>query len=198
MIRITQTLAVRLFHALNLLALVCMIASGWEIYSANPVFGGRGAWPGPEFLRMGGWLAGGRHIHFFFMWILALNLLVYGLYLLISGHWRRRYPTLKDLKAIGSSSSPQRIRYAWHRITILLMILVSLMALYTGLGMYKPVQLAWIVDSVGGDWQALRISHFIPVVAIPALALFHVALGFSVGGWSLLQSIIVDGYRRRA
>lgn len=196
MIKITQTVFVRLFHALNLIALVAMIGSGLEIYAANPVFGGRGGWPGPEFLRLGGWLAGGRHLHFFFMWLFALNLLVYGVYVIISRHWQRRYPGQKDLKAILKKANPKRVNYAWHRLTLLALIVVLLLSLYTGLGMYKPVQFAWIVDSIGGDWMALRISHFLPVVVLPILALIHIWRGYQAGGFALLQSIVFDGYRR--
>ncbi len=196
MIKITQSLFVRLFHALNLIALVAMIGSGLEIYAANPVFGGRGGWPGPEFLRLGGWLAGGRHLHFFFMWLFALNLLNYGVYVFMSRHWQRRYPGKKDLKCIVKKANPKRVNYAWHRLTLLALIVMLLLGLYTGLGMYKPVQFAWIVSSLGGDWMALRIAHLLPVLVLPILAVIHVWRGYQVGGFTLLQSILFDAYRR--
>lgn len=195
MFRLHQKLAVRIFHGCNLLALWAMIGSGLQIYVANPVFGGRGGLTPPFFLCLGGWLAGGRHLHFFFMWLLAFNLLCYGLYLLISGHWRRRYPNLQDLKALSFSHNPKRRTYAWHRLTLVGLILTLLLSLYTGLGMYKPVQLSWIVESVGGDWQALRIAHFLPVVVIVALATAHVSHIFKIGEWALVQSIFFDAYR---
>jgi thiosulfate reductase cytochrome b subunit len=195
MFRLHQKLAVRIFHALNLLALWAMIGSGLQIYVANPVFGGRGGIAPPFLLCLGGWLAGGRHLHFFFMWLLAFNLLCYGLYLLLSGHWQQRYPNLQDLKALSFSQNPKRRTYAWHRLTLVAMILTLGLSLYTGLGMYKPVQLSWIVDSVGGDWQALRIAHFIPVVVIVALAATHVSHIFKIGDWPLVQSIFFDAYR---
>jgi thiosulfate reductase cytochrome b subunit len=198
MFRLHQTLAIRVFHGLNLLVLWVMIGSGLQIYVANPVFGGRGGPAPPFFLCLGGWLAGGRHLHFFFMWLFALNLLSYAVYLLLSGHWRRRYPRVQDLKALSQSRNPKRRTYAWHRITLVAMISTLLLSLYTGLGMYKPVQLSWILDSVGGDWQALRIAHFLPVVVIVALGITHVRHILKIGDWPMAQSIFFDTYRPKS
>lgn len=195
MVRLHQKTAVRLFHGINLLTLWLMIGSGLQIYSANPVFGGRAGLPAPALLRLGGWLAGGRHWHFFCMWIFALNLLGYGIYLLVSGHWRHRYPSVKDFKALRYSTNSVRLNYAWHRFTLVLMVLTLLFSLYTGLGMYKPVQLSWIVASFGNDWQALRIAHFLPVVMITLLGWQHVSRMWRLGQGPLLQSIWVDTWR---
>uniref|UniRef100_B8HW75 Cytochrome b561 bacterial/Ni-hydrogenase domain-containing protein n=1 Tax=Cyanothece sp. (strain PCC 7425 / ATCC 29141) TaxID=395961 RepID=B8HW75_CYAP4 len=197
MLRLHQKTAVRVFHALNLLSLWALIGSGLQIYGANPVFGGRQGLAPPIFLQLGGWLAGGRHLHFFFMWLFALNLLWYGVYLIISGHGRRRYPSPQDLKALRLTTNPKRITYAWHRLTLLMMILTLLSSLYTGLGMYKPVQFDWIVESFGNDWQALRIAHFLPVVMIVILARNHIGYIFKIGDWPLLQSIFVDADRQK-
>jgi thiosulfate reductase cytochrome b subunit len=120
------------------------------------------------------------------------------LYLLFSRHWQHRYPTLQDIKAIQQSRNPQRLNYAWHRFTLVLMILTLLVALYTGLGMYKPVQFSWIVESVGGDWQALRIAHFLPVLLIAFLVWQHVQRVLKIGQIPLLQSIFVDAYRPKS
>jgi thiosulfate reductase cytochrome b subunit len=193
MFRLQQKIPVRLFHALNLISVLAMVGSGLQIYMANPVFGGRGGFFLP--IGLGGWLAGGRHFHFFFMWVFALNLLWYGVYLLVSGHWRRRYASYQDLKALQQSHNSQRRNYAWHRLTLVGMIGTLLLSLYTGLGMYKPVQWSWIVDSVGGDWQALRIAHFVPVVLMTLLVLQHIQKVLHIGQMPLLQSIFVDAYR---
>lgn len=195
MLRLHQKLAIRLFHGLNLLALWAMIGSGLQIYAANPVFGGRGGMTPPLLLRLGGWLAGGRHWHFFFMWVFALNLLAYGIYLLVSRHWQRRYASLQDLKALWLSRNPQRRTYAWHRLTLIFLILTLLLSLYTGLGMFKPVQFHWIVASLGNDWQALRVAHFLPVVLIPLLAWGHLRHILRLGGWLLAQSMFWDTFR---
>ena len=89
---------VRLTHWVNTVVLVGMMASGLQIYGAYPHFGLRGtnfplpnpfAGHGlPQWSRLGGWLAGGLNWHFFLMWPLVLNGLVYLVYLLVSGELR--------------------------------------------------------------------------------------------------------------
>ncbi len=182
MVRLHQASVVRIFHTTNLLAVWAMIGSGLQIYSANPVFGGRSGLAAPRIFTTGGWLAGGRHWHFFFMWVFALNLLWYGVYLLISSRGRRHYPNISDLKTLEVGTNPKGVQYMWHRITIALMVVTLLFSLYTGLGMYKPVQFSWIIATFGNSWQALRIAHFLPVVLLVILIWDHIGRGFKIGG----------------
>jgi thiosulfate reductase cytochrome b subunit len=63
-----------------------------------------------------------------------------------------------------------------------------LLAIVSGLGMYKPVQLYWIVDCFG-SWQALRIVHFVSVPIVVIFAIAHSLLGLKVGGQRLLESM---------
>ena len=86
-----QKPATKVFHWVSLVSLFLMITSGLQIYNANPVFGGREGLHLPAILGLGGWLAGGRHWHFATMWIFVLNLLWYGVYVLLTRHWRHRY-----------------------------------------------------------------------------------------------------------
>lgn len=165
-----------------------MISSGLQIYNANPVFGGRGGWEFPQFLLLGGWLAGGRHWHFAAMWLFALNLLGYGLYIVVTRRWQRRFVSSGDLKALQKSRNQKRKTYAWHRLVFTGIMPVLLLAILSGLGMYKPVQFDWIVG-LFGSWQALRIVHFITVPIVVGFTLIHSLLGFKVGGWRLIQSI---------
>src|SRR3954462_11027877 len=44
----------RIMHWINAVAIVVMIASGWEIYNASPLFG----FAFPRSITLGGWLAG--------------------------------------------------------------------------------------------------------------------------------------------
>jgi thiosulfate reductase cytochrome b subunit len=165
-----------------------MIGSGLQIYNANPVFGGRGGWRFPDLLLLGGWLAGGRHWHFAAMWLFALNLLGYGIYIFITRRWQRRFVTSKDLKALQKSQNQKRRTYAWHRLVFTGILPVLLLAILSGLGMYKPVQFHWVV-SLFGSWQALRVVHFITVPTVVAFTLIHSLLGFEVGGFRLTRSI---------
>jgi thiosulfate reductase cytochrome b subunit len=165
-----------------------MIGSGLQIYNANPVFGGRSGWRVPDLFLLGGWLAGGRHWHFAAMWLFALNLLWYGVYILINRRWRSRFVSTKDLKALQSGQNVKRKTYAWHRLVYTAIIPVLLLAIFTGLGMYKPVQFHWIV-SCFGSWQVIRIFHFITVPIVVIFSFAHSLLGLRVGGQRLIISI---------
>lgn len=165
-----------------------MLTSGLQIYNANPVFGGREGLPIPPIFALGGWLAGGRHWHFAAMWLFALNLLWYGIYILITRRWRHRFVGQNDVKALQRSHNPKRRFYAWHRIAYTVIIPVLLLAIFTGIGMYKPAQFPWIVDCFG-SWQALRIVHFSSVPMVLLFAIAHSWLGFKVGGSRLLESM---------
>jgi thiosulfate reductase cytochrome b subunit len=183
-----QAIAAKIFHWINIISLLLMITSGLQIYNANPVFGGRAGWHFPALFVLGGWLAGGRHWHFAAMWLFALNLLWYGLYVVITQRWKHRFVGSNDIKALKLSRNPKRTTYAWHRIAYTVIIPVLLLALLSGLGMYKPAQFHWIVD-LFGSWQALRIVHFISVPTVIIFAIIHSWLGLKVGGSRLIDSM---------
>jgi len=183
-----QVLLAKSFHWINLVSLFLMLTSGLQIYNANPVFGGRAGWHIPPIFTLGGWLAGGRHWHFAAMWLFSLNLLWYGLYVLISRRWRHRFVGTNDLKALQRSRNPQRRIYAWHRIAYTVIVPILLLAILTGIGMYKPAQFPWIVDMFG-SWQALRIVHFSSVPIVVMFAIAHSWLGLKAGGSRLLESM---------
>ncbi|MGA7621846.1 MAG: hypothetical protein WBV99_20925, partial [Candidatus Binatus sp.] len=97
--RRAQPAAIRLAHWFNIPLLVIMAGSGLQILAAYPALGPRGAqysWypfqndAPPSWLRLGGWLAGARHLHFAIAWFLILNGVLYLIYMAASGEWRRR------------------------------------------------------------------------------------------------------------
>lgn len=168
-----------------------MLMSGLQIYNANPVFGGREGWHFPPFLLLGGWLAGGRHWHFAAMGIFSLNLLWYGLYILATRRWRHRFVGSNDLRALQIAKNPKRKIYAWHRIVYTAIIPILLLAIFTGIGMYKPAQFPWIVDCFG-DWFALRVVHFATVPLVFLFAIVHSLLALKAGGERLVNSMFWD------
>ncbi len=188
---IRQAWPAMVFHGLNILALVLMAASGLQIYNANPVFGGRAGWDIPVVFTLGGWLAGGRHWHFAVMWLYALNLLFYGLYIAWTRRWRIRFVSNKDFKALKTSRNPRLRVFAWHRLAYTGIIPFLLLGLLTGLGMYRPAQLAWIVDLFGNDWQTLRVVHLSTIPVVLAFSLVHSFLGFSAGGVRMIRSMFL-------
>jgi thiosulfate reductase cytochrome b subunit len=184
-----QPTIVRLFHWLNIISLFGMMASGLQIYNANPVFGGRSGIPFPWFLTLGGWLAGGRNWHFAFMWLYGLNLFAYGVYVFWTRRWRDRFVATKDLQALQQSKNPKRRQYAWHRIVYTSMIPILLLAIASGLSMYQPVQFYWL-SSLFGDWQTLRTVHFMTVPLLLLFTLLHSTLALKIGEGRIATSFL--------
>jgi thiosulfate reductase cytochrome b subunit len=112
-----------------------MITSGLQIYNANPVFGGREGWHF-KFSSARWLVAGGRNWHFAAMWFYSLNLLWYGLYvvLVVGGN---------DLRVAVMSKRCKSVRMPNAKLCL---ASVSLYCDYsniatsslTGLTMYKP------------------------------------------------------------
>ncbi|MCW5690189.1 MAG: cytochrome b/b6 domain-containing protein, partial [Pseudolabrys sp.] len=64
----------RVMHWLNALAMVLLIMSGWKIYNDEVLFG----WLHfPDALTLGVWAQHGLQWHFFAMWILMVNGVIY-------------------------------------------------------------------------------------------------------------------------
>lgn len=183
-----QALPAKVFHWINIISLFILLTSGLQIYNANPVFGGRAGLHFPALFLAGGWLAGGRHLHFAAMWFFGLNLLWYGIYVVVTRRWRHRYLSDKDLQALKLSRNPKRRIYAWHRLAYTAIIPILLLAILTGIGMYKPAQFPWIVD-LFGDWFALRVMHFFSVPAVIGFAIVHSFLALKAGGERLVDSM---------
>src|SRR5258706_5911286 len=91
---------VRITHWINAVAILVMVASGWRIYNASPLFDFRL----PAELTLGGWLCRALQWHFAAMWVLFLNGLVYLAYGFASGRFRRRLLpiTVRGILADGS------------------------------------------------------------------------------------------------
>lgn len=183
-----QALLAKAFHWINLISLLLMISSGLQIYNANPVFGGRAGWHFPKFLLLGGWLAGGRHWHFAIMWLFSINLLLYGLFILITRRWKRRFVSSSDLQALQTGQNPKRQAYTWHRLVYTAIVPILLLAIVTGLALYKPAQLHWL-SGLFGNWQTLRTVHFITVPIVVVFSFTHALLALKVGRFRLIKSM---------
>jgi thiosulfate reductase cytochrome b subunit len=181
----------KLFHWVNIISLLMMLTSGLQIYNANPVFGGREGFHFPPIGLLGGWLAGGRHWHFIAMWFFSLNLLWYGVYILVTRRWQHRFVGQNDIQALRESQNPKRRIYAWHRVAYTSIVFVLLLAMFTGIGMYKPAQFPWIAEFFG-DWFALRVMHFLTVPAVILFAIAHSWLALKAGGDRLVNSMFLE------
>jgi len=176
---VIHPLAVRATHWINVFAMACMLMSGWAIYNASPLFGFRF----PAWATVGGWLGGSIAWHFAAMWLLAANGILYVLYGLASGHFRRHllpvHPgavvhdvklaaRLKPPHAIGSYNAVQRLSY-------LGVLALGALAVASGLSIWKPVQFEGLVDLFGGYDFARRV-HFFAMAGIVAFIVVHLLL----------------------
>jgi len=173
-------LAVRITHWINAFAIFIMVASGWRIYDASPLF----PFTIPKALTLGGWLGGSLQWHFAAMWLLAANGLVYLLYGIVSGHFRRKLlpiaprAVLQDvLEALRGKLAHQDLSVynAAQRAAYLGVIVVIALLVFSGLAIWKPVQLQELTALFGG-YEGARVVHFLAMAAMVLIVLVHVVM----------------------
>lgn len=182
--RTIHPLPVRLLHWLNALAVVLMILSGFAIHNAYPTL----PFAIPDWLTLGGSLAGGLQWHFAAMWLFAGNLLIYLGHGLVSGRFRRKLWPLRpgevwrDAFAALSGrlghadlsiyNGVQKLLYAGVLAALLLLLL-------TGLAIWKPVQLGPLTR-LFGDFDQARLIHFWAMAGVVLFLVVHVAMALLV------------------
>ena len=203
-------LAIRWLHWINFPLLAMMIWSGLLIYWANAVYGIRV--PGYELFHFfPPWfyetlgipyrLAEGLQLHFFFMWLFAINGVIYIVYTAWSGQWRSILPVpgsfkrslrvvlhdariVKELPPQGKYNDAQRIAYTG-------VILMGAGSTLTGLAIYKPLQLAWLTALFGGYGWARWLHFWLTILFVLFFAVHVVQV--VLAGWSNFRSMIT-GY----
>lgn len=193
--RLAQPAAIRLAHWIDIPLLVIMAGSGLQIFAAYPALGPRGAqysWypfqndAPPSWLRFGGWLAGARHWHFAIAWFLIVNGVIYLIYMLASGEWRRRVfiPTRDTSNALAMFAYYLRVRKTpppedfyngLQRLAYTSAILFGVVVVLSGLAIYKPVQLYWITAAFGG-YDVARVVHLSCLVLLALFTAMHLVL----------------------
>ena len=206
-IRKKHPLAIRWFHWINFPLLMIMIWSGMLIYWANDVY--RLGWGNTTLLKffpdsfntalnIPFRLAEGMNYHFVFMWLFALNGLLYVIYLLYSGQWRLMFPDKKSLKEswqvilhdlhIKKGLPPQKKYNAAQRIAYTMVLLMGFLSLVTGIAVYKPVQFGFICNMLGGyEWA--RIEHFTLTILFTLFFFVHIIQVF-IAGWNDFRSMV--------
>ncbi|MGE0491429.1 MAG: cytochrome b/b6 domain-containing protein [Vulcanimicrobiota bacterium] len=196
-------LAIRWFHWLNFPLLFAMIYSGLAIYWAYQPYSLAGFHFFPrgffESLGLRYRLGEGMGLHFFFMWLFALNGLAYVSYLAISGEWRELWPSRGSFKRalleVGHSlrlvkEKPEQGKYNdAQRLAYCGVIVMGVGALLTGLAIYKPVQLGWLRWLLGG-YQWARAEHFALTMGFLAFFLVHV-LQVIRAGWNNFRAMVI-------
>lgn len=200
-------LAIRWFHWINFPVIAIMIWSGMLIYWANDVY--RIGWGDKTILKffpksfydalhIPFRLAEGMDLHFVFMWLFAINGLIYVLFLLFSGEWKYIFPDKRSLKEsaivvlhdlhLTKKIPPQKKYNAAQRIAYTVVILMGSGSILTGLSIYKPVQFGTLTSMLGGyEWA--RIEHFTLTILFTLFFLVHI-IQVVFAGWNNFQSMI--------
>ena len=175
----------RVMHWLNALAMVLLIMSGWKIYNDEVLFG----WLHfPDALTLGVWAQHGLQWHFFAMWILMVNGVIYLVYGFATGRFRRKLVPIRPAEVVAEIRKALSFKLAHDDIThynavqkllYIGVILVIVLQVVTGWLLWKPVQLSEVLPLFGG-FQAVRLIHFIGMAAIVGFLVVHVALALLV------------------
>lgn len=194
-------LIIRVTHWLNFVALLIMVTSGLRIYNASPVFG----FTIPYDLTFGGWLAGARQWHFFAMWILVANGVIYILYNVSTKHGRRTtlfnksdipgvLPMIQYYLRLGKEHPPHKKYNALQKLAYTVVPLLALGTVLSGLAIYWPVQLSGVTKLFGG-YETARKWHFIFTMSIVLFTVGHLTM-VAISGWDNFLSIIT-GWKRK-
>ena len=177
---VIHPLVVRVTHWVNVLAVLMMIASGWRIYNAAPLF----PWKFPPEITLGGWLAGALQWHFAGMWLLAINGLAYLAYGMLTGHFRRKLLPVSPRAVLADVRDALRGRLAHadlsvynaaQRAAYLALIVLLALLVASGLAIWKPVQLYWL-GALMGDYEGARFVHFFAMAGMALVVVVHVVM----------------------
>jgi thiosulfate reductase cytochrome b subunit len=183
--RALHPLPLRIMHWTNAITMIVMIASGWQIYNDEVLFG----WLHfPNWITIGGGAEGALQWHFLAMWILVLNGFAYLAYGLKTGRFQRMLLPIRPHEVLLEIRKALRLdlehedltRYnAVQRLLYVGIIAVIIVQVLSGLIIWKPVQFSEL-SFLFYDFQGARLAHFIGMVAIVGFILVHVALALIV------------------
>ena len=170
---------IRITHWVGAAAMIVMILSGWQIYNASPIL----PFLFPAWATLGGWLGAGIAWHIAAMWVLMADGLVYLVWSIATGHFRRDWCPISAtaLRRDFAAALTFRLHHDLNRynaVQKLLYWLVTVDAIAsvaTGLSIWKPVQfgpLTWIF----GGYDIARRLHFAAMTGIVAFLIVHVVL----------------------
>jgi thiosulfate reductase cytochrome b subunit len=175
---------VRVTHWINVIAMVVMIGSGWQIYNASPLF----PFSFPPIITIGGWLAGALLWHFAAMWLLAVNGLVYLVLGIATGRFRNKLFPIWPRQVIADVCAAFKGRLAHDDLSVynavqkllyLGVIVAGIVIVFSGLAIWKPVQLQELTALFGG-YDVARFVHFFAMAAIVGFVIIHVIMAFVV------------------
>lgn len=174
-------LPVRITHWINAFAILIMVVSGWRIYNASPLFFD---FKFPNDITLGAGLAGALQWHFAAMWLLAANGLAYLAYGIASGHYRRKLLPIAPRAVLADVLDALRGKLAHEDLSVynaaqraayLTLIIVITVLVFSGLAIWKPVQLQELTAFFGG-YEAARVVHFLAMCLLVFIVLVHIVM----------------------
>ncbi len=180
--RIIHPAWVRVTHWVNAIAVIVMVLSGWQIYNASPLF------PFDFPVGLGGWLAGALLWHFAAMWLFVINGIVYLTLGIATGRFHQKLFPIRPSEVVRDGVAALRgtlshadlsVYNAVQRLLYLVVILAGIVAVLSGLSIWKPVQVQELTALFGG-YDTARFVHFVAMAAIVSFLVIHVALALIV------------------
>ncbi|SSW73034.1 cytochrome b/b6 domain-containing protein [Achromobacter agilis] len=170
----------RAMHWLNAVAVFVMVASGWRIYNASPLFD----FAFPAGITLGGWLGGALQWHFAGMWLLFANGVLYLAMNVATGRlWRKFFPlSARGVAADLSAALRGRLAHAdprsynqVQRLAYLFVMADIAVLVVSGLVLWKSVQFDLLRELLGG-YEAARRVHFAAMALLVAFVAVHLAM----------------------
>jgi thiosulfate reductase cytochrome b subunit len=162
-----------------------MIASGWQVYDASPLFSFIYF---PSQIALGEWLGGALLWHFAAMWLLVINGIVYVTLGIATGRFRRKFFPIRPREVVRDLAAALRgklshddlsVYNAVQRLLYVGVILAAVVIVFSGLSIWKPVQFKYLTDFFGG-YDFARYVHFFAMASIVGFLAVHVALALLV------------------
>ncbi|MBV9076849.1 MAG: cytochrome b/b6 domain-containing protein [Methylobacteriaceae bacterium] len=185
---------VRIMHWINAAAIIVMIGSGLGIYNDSVIIQGLHF---PEYLVLGSWMAKNLQWHLAAMWVFMLNGLAYLIYGIATGRFRNKlfpitageiWETIRETMRLKLSHEDVTMYNAVQKTLYIVVIVAAVAQVVSGFAIWKPMQLSWLTDALGG-FQIARIIHLTGMAIIAGFLLVHVALALLVPRtlWAMLS-----------
>ncbi|WP_457336814.1 cytochrome b/b6 domain-containing protein [Rhizobacter sp. P5_C2] len=173
---------VRATHWIHVASFFTLLASGWQIYAADPFW----VPAFPEWATLGGSLPGALQWHFAAMWVFVANGLVAVVTLVASGRLRRLYLSVSrasfraDVKRFVRNplDHGEGGRNAIQKLAYLGVLVVLALEVASGLSLWKPVQFQALSALLGG-YEMTRRIHFTGMALLACFVAGHVALALA-------------------
>lgn len=199
---------VRVCHWAFAIAVVVLIGSGLEVFAAFPTFGEKipqsDVFVPPEAVRIGGWLGGALQWHFTCAWLLTSVMALYVGYQILSGNGRQVWFVPRDVHGVWpmvrhytlrGPRPPETETYnPLQKLAYSVVLLLLVASLVTGFALYKPVQLSWLIDALGGV-RLTRIWHFAAMCGLLAFIPGHLVM-VALHGWRNFAGMWTGGRQR--